>query len=115
MRKDIRRKLVMRIAVLAITAGCAAQKETPWFDDNRPFKERIDALIAEMTLEEKASQLLNDSPAIERLGIQGYNWWSEALHGVARSGKATVFPQAIGMASTFDTNLLFRIGNAISD
>src|SRR6056297_2419564 len=109
-------RLILRVLwVLCLVASAAVAQDRVWFDDNRPFKERIDALIAEMTLEEKASQLLNDSPAIERLGIQGYNWWSEALHGVARSGKATVFPQAIGMASTFDTNLLFRIGNAISD
>lgn len=109
-------RLILRVLwVVCLVASAAVAQDRVWFDDNRPFKERIDALIAEMTLEEKASQLLNDSPAIERLGIQGYNWWSEALHGVARSGKATVFPQAIGMASTFDTNLLFRIGNAISD
>jgi len=68
-----------------------------------------------MTLEEKISQMVYNSPAIDRLGISPYNWWSECLHGVARSGRATVFPQAIGLAATFDTNLIFRIGTAISD
>lgn len=89
--------------------------EHVWFDSSRPFEERIDALISEMTLEEKVSQLMNESAPIERLGIVGYDWWNEALHGVARSGKATVFPQAIGMAATFDPELLKKIGTAISD
>jgi len=68
-----------------------------------------------MTLEEKCSQMCYNSPAIERLGIPAYNWWSEALHGVARMGRATVFPQPIGMAATFDTSLIRRIADAISD
>ena len=69
------------------------------------------ALVAKMTLEEKASQLLYDSPAIPRLGIPSYNWWNEALHGVARGGTATSFPQAIGMAAMFDDALLQRLGD----
>ena len=64
------------------------------------------ALVAQMTLEEKASQLRYDAPAIPRLGIPTYNWWNEALHGVARAGTATSFPQAIGMAAMFDDELL---------
>jgi len=68
-----------------------------------------------MTLEEKCSQMLYDSPAIDRLGIPAYNWWSEALHGVARMGRATVFPQPIGMAATFDTSLIYEVASAISD
>ena len=63
------------------------------------------ALVAQMTAEEKMSQLLFESPAIERLGIQEYNWWNEACHGVARAGVATVFPQSIGMAASFDAPL----------
>lgn len=95
---------------------CGSTMEKPfWFDDRRPFEERIAALIAAMTLEEKASQLLAESPAIERLGIQAYNWWNEALHGVARSGRATVFPQAIGLSAAFDPDLMFQIGTVISD
>ena len=68
-----------------------------------------------MTIEEKASQMVHSSRPIERLNIDKYNWWNEALHGVARSAKATVFPQAIAMAATFDTILIRNVGNAISD
>ncbi len=80
-----------------------------------PVDERIEDLIKRMTLDEKASQMVYNSTAIERLGIPEYNWWSEALHGVARSAKATVFPQAIGLAATFDEELIYRISSAIGD
>ena len=72
------------------------------------------ALVDRMTLEEKASQLRFDAPAIERLGIPEYNWWNEALHGVARGGTATIFPQAIGLAAMFDDELLEKIAEAAS-
>jgi beta-glucosidase len=72
-------------------------------------------LVAQMSLKERMSQLLNASPAIERLGIPEYNWWNEALHGVARAGVATVFPQAIGLAATFDDELMYRVAEVISD
>ncbi|MCL2832283.1 MAG: glycoside hydrolase family 3 C-terminal domain-containing protein [Treponema sp.] len=78
-------------------------------------EDRIKDLISKMTLEEKVSQLLYDSPAIERLGIPKYNWWNECLHGVARAGLATVFPQAIGLAATFDEDLVHKVADAISD
>lgn len=71
-------------------------------------------LVSQMTLQEKMSQMLYNSPAIERLGIPEYNWWNEALHGVARAGVATMFPQAIGMAATFDADLLNEIGDVVS-
>ncbi len=71
-------------------------------------------LVAKMTLEEKASQLRYNSPSIKRLGIPDYNWWNEALHGVARAGVATSFPQAIGMAATFDTSLIKQVADAIA-
>ncbi|MFN2305080.1 MAG: glycoside hydrolase family 3 protein, partial [Anaerolineales bacterium] len=77
--------------------------------------ERSKDLIARMTLAEKVSQLLNAAPAIERLGIPKYDWWNEALHGVARAGIATVFPQAIGIAATWNEDLVLRMANAISD
>lgn len=76
---------------------------------------RARELVLQMSLEEKASVLLYNSPAIDRLGIKEYNWWNEASHGVARSGMATVFPHAIALASTFDTELVGKIGKAISD
>ena len=72
------------------------------------------ALVAQMTLEEIASQLLYDSPAIPRLGIPSYNWWNEALHGVARGGTATSFPQAIGMAAMFDDGMMERLGDVVA-
>lgn len=72
-------------------------------------------LVEKMTLEEKASQLRYDAPAIPRLGIPAYNWWNEALHGVARAGQATVFPQAIGLGATFDEDLLREIGDVIAE
>ena len=68
-----------------------------------------------MTLAEKISQMMNDSPAIERLDVPAYNWWNESLHGVARGGLATVFPQAIALAATWDTDQMFRVATAISD
>jgi len=79
------------------------------------LEERIDDLLGRMTLDEKVSQTLYGASAVERLGIPEYNWWNEALHGVARAGRATVFPQAIGLAATWDTELMFRVATAISD
>jgi len=79
-----------------------------------PFEQRVDDLISHMTLEEKASQLVNASRAIPRLGITAYNWWNEALHGVARNGVATVFPQAIALGATFDPALVHEMAVAIS-
>ncbi len=83
-------------------------------DENLSFKERAKALVAEMTLEEKVFQTLHGAAAIERLGIKAYNWWNEALHGVARAGVATVFPQAIGLAAAFDEDMMEEIGDHIS-
>lgn len=74
-------------------------------------RRRAEELVSQMTVEERASQLRYDAPAIERLGVPAYNWWGEALHGVARAGVATSFPQAIGMAATFDTELLQKAGD----
>ena len=78
------------------------------------FKVRAKALVAQMTAEEKCSMMQYESPAIERLGIPAYTWWNEGLHGVARAGSATVFPQAIGMAASFDEELLRQVADAIS-
>lgn len=77
-------------------------------------REYAKRLTSQMTLEEKMSQMLYESPAIDRLGIPAYNWWNEALHGVARAGVATVFPQAIALAATFDEELLRQIGDVVS-
>lgn len=81
---------------------------------NAEFEKRARELVAQMTLEEKAFQMLNGAPEIERLGIKAYNWWNEALHGVARAGTATVFPQAVSLAASFDEDLLEEVADAIS-
>lgn len=81
---------------------------------NSEYRKKAAELVSQMTLEEKVSQTLYKSVAIERLGIPAYNWWNEALHGVARAGVATVFPQAIGLGATFDEDLIEEIGDAIS-
>ncbi len=78
------------------------------------FHKKALALVAQMTIDEKISQLRHDAPAIERLGIPAYNWWSEGLHGYARAGCATVFPQAIGMAASFNTDLMEQVGDVIA-
>ena len=86
----------------------------PYQDPSLSFEERARDLVSQMTIEEKASQLRFDAPAVERLGIPAYNWWNEALHGVARAGTATTFPQAIGMAAMFDEEQMFEIADVIS-
>ena len=84
-------------------------------DTSKPIEQRVDALVDAMTLEEKVSQMIDRAPAIPRLGIPEYNWWNEGLHGVGRSGNATMFPQAIGMAATWDAPLLHEEASVISD
>ncbi|MCF8364225.1 MAG: glycoside hydrolase family 3 C-terminal domain-containing protein [Bacteroidales bacterium] len=92
-----------------------SQEPFPFQNPDLDREQRIDDMIGRLSIDEKASLLLYNSPAIERLDIPAYNWWNESLHGVARAGKATVFPQAIGLAATFDEELIFRIATAISD
>ncbi|MHA1803669.1 MAG: glycoside hydrolase family 3 C-terminal domain-containing protein [Promethearchaeota archaeon] len=92
------------------------QENTPiYLDPSQPLEKRVEDLISHMTLDEKISQLLNDAIAIERLNIPKYNWWNECLHGVGFAGIATVFPQAIGLAATFDLHLMEEVAKAISD
>jgi beta-glucosidase len=109
----------------AVVAGCTAatltlQSQSPppdrlWLNPDRPIAERVSALVGAMTLDEKVGQMMDQAPAIERLGVPAYGWWNEALHGVARAGIATVFPQAIALAATFDEPLMQRVGSVISD
>ncbi len=93
----------------------STEYDFPWYNPEIVFEDRLQLLIDEMTIEEKISQLTYDAAAIERLGVPEYNWWSEALHGVARNGRATVFPQPIGMGATFDRDLIHRVFTAVSD
>ncbi len=108
--KIIQSSLLLFMAV----AGYSQDISYPFQDPGLSVEERIEDLMDRLTPEEKASQLLYNSPAIERLGIPEYNWWNECLHGVARAGRATVFPQAIGLAATFDEDLIYRVADAIS-
>lgn len=107
--------IISVLVLLLFSPFATLAQNHPFQNADLPTEERIEDLLSRMTLEEKVSQMVHNSPGIERLGILPYNWWSEALHGVGRSGNATIFPQAIGMAATFDRDLLFRISSAISD
>jgi len=101
--------------VLLISSSSFAQKNTPAFRNaSLPMETRVADLLKQLTLEEKVSLLGYNSKPVSRLGIPAYNWWNEGLHGVARAGNATVFPQAIGMAATFNTALLLECANVIS-
>ncbi len=98
--------------LLMLAASC---NRTPDYKNpDLPVEERVEDLVSRMTLEEKVSQMVNNAPAIERLDIPAYNWWNECLHGVARAGKATVFPQAIGMAATWNPDLIKRMADITS-
>ncbi len=113
------RKLSIALALLASSAWAplaSAQTAAPGLlgDPSATPEQRARAAIERMTLEEKAHQLGHTAPAIPRLGIPQYNWWNEGLHGVARAGIATVFPQAIGMAASWDVPLLRRVGDTVS-
>ncbi len=100
----------------ATTAGAAAAPvDRRHLDTRLPLAERVRCLVSQMTLREKIAQMLHQAPPIPRLGVPRYVWWNECLHGVGRAGKATVFPQAIGLAATFDVPLLRRVAAAIGD
>jgi len=110
--------LIALTIALASPYGLLAQpaktaRAAPYLDPNLPVNIRVDDLVSRMTLEEKASQLVNQSRAIPRLNIPEYDWWSEALHGVARAGVATVFPEPIGLAATFDVPLIHEMAAVI--
>ena len=101
---------------LLLTLACFGQtaEQPAYLNPDLPAEKRAADLVGRMTLEEKVLQMQNSAPALPRLNIPAYDWWNEALHGVARAGRATVFPQAIGLAATFDTDLMHRIADVIS-
>lgn len=106
---------IIFIIVLFTVIQCTTNKpEYPFRNTDLSVEERVNDLVSRMTLEEKISQMQNGSPAIPRLGIAEYNWWNECLHGVARNGIATVFPQAIGMAATWNPELIEKEADIIS-
>lgn len=100
-----------------LTLGCKPTSNYRFLfqDPKIPIEQRVNDLVSRLTLDQKISQLMNQSPGIDSLGIPAYNWWSEGLHGIARAGIATVFPQAIGMAATFDDSLIYKVATVISD
>ena len=108
------KKLFLLSILLCGTLSLTAQNE-PYKNPQLSPEERAADLTSRLTLEEKVALMQNTSPAVERLGIKPYNWWNEALHGVARAGEATVFPQTIGMAASFDPDLLYKVFDAVSD
>ena len=110
-----RGQIVLLFLALFCCAFAVAAETPAYLDPERDLDERARDLVSRMTVPEKVEQLGFDAPAIERLGVPSYNWWNECLHGVARAGRATVFPQAIGLAATFDDRLVHRVATAISD
>ena len=104
------------MALLALTRAPSRSEppaDAPYLDPDLPPERRASDLVSRMTLEEKVLQMQSTAPAIPRLGVRAYNWWNEALHGVAQ-GRATVFPQAIGLAATWNTDLMLRVADVIS-
>lgn len=111
MRKVYRLMFVLNFLAL----NTYAQEKFPFNNPNLTTEQRVNDLVSRMTVDEKISQLMDSSPAIKRLGVPEYNWWNESLHGVARAGYATVFPQSISIASSWDRQLIFDVASAISD
>jgi beta-glucosidase len=97
-----------------LVAQAVVTNKAAYLNPDLPVAQRVDDLVSRMTLTEKVSQMQNEAPSIPRLHVTEYDWWNEGLHGVARSGYATVFPQAIGLAATWDTGLMHRVADAIS-
>ncbi|MBN2651432.1 MAG: glycoside hydrolase family 3 C-terminal domain-containing protein [Spirochaetales bacterium] len=117
MKRSISLVLSM-LAVFLFSCSGTVDRSLPYFDDSLSYEERAEDLLSRLTLTEKARLMSNHftkSYGIPRLGIPKYNWWNEALHGVARAGEATVFPQAIGLASVWDSEHHFKVATAISD
>lgn len=122
-----RQPSLLQLGALSLALACSSTREAPPAQTpagataaasgaaSQAPEERARALVAQLTLDEKIGQMMHDAPAVERLGIPAYNWCSEALHGVARAGLATVFPQAIGLAATWDQALMHEVATAISD
>src|SRR6476660_1102881 len=107
--------LLLTLCLLDSSRTVGGQTSSPRYKDpSRPFETRVDDLVSRMTLEEKVSQMMNAAPAIPRLDIPAYDWLNEGLHGVARAGVATVFPQAIGLAAMWSTRRLHEVAVAIS-
>ncbi|MFI5157232.1 MAG: glycoside hydrolase family 3 C-terminal domain-containing protein [Sphingobacteriales bacterium] len=111
----MKKRIFIAVVLSLFGVGQLQAQILPYQNVKLPFEQRANDLVSRMTLEEKVSQMVDEAPPIPRLGISEYNWWNECLHGVARAGLATVFPEPIGSAASFDTGLIHRIANATSD
>ncbi|MCI7400432.1 MAG: glycoside hydrolase family 3 C-terminal domain-containing protein [Prevotella sp.] len=109
------KKQLITTFMALFTMGAGAQNMLPYQNPNLSPEERADDLISRLTIEEKTALMMDQSPAIERLGIPSFQWWNEALHGVGRNGYTTVFPITMGMAASWDDALLYRCFDAVSD
>jgi beta-glucosidase len=109
------KKYLLSLLLFLFSTSVSAQYKHAFQNTRLPHPQRADSLIALLTIDEKINLLLYNNDGVERLGIPKYNWWNEALHGVARAGRATVFPQAIAMAATFNDDLIYKVADAISD
>lgn len=109
------RLLSVALGALCLFPASHAEESYPFRDTTLPVERRVDDLLSRLTLEEKVQLMMNGSPAIERLGVPAFEWWSEALHGVGRNGLSTVFPSCIGMAASFDDDLISEVFTAVSD
>ncbi len=111
-------KIILILAGIFFVNSCAPKQkgqDYPFLNHKLSVEKRVEDLVGRMNLDEKIEQMVNQAPAIERLGIPEYNWWGECLHGVARAGLATVYPQAIGLGATWDEELMLRVSTSISD
>lgn len=108
-------KLHTILPLLFVSVFSFGQQNPVYKNPQYSAEQRAEDIVSKMTLEEKVSQMVYNSPAIERLGVPEYNWWNEALHGIARNGIATVFPQAIGLAATWDRDVIYKAASVISD
>jgi len=108
------RKNIFFFLAISLLISCTSDKNPRYLNTGVTTEKRVEDLVSRMTLEEKVSQMLYTADSIERLGIPEYNWWNECLHGVARAGKATVFPQAIGLAATWDREMIYKMADVTS-
>ncbi len=118
-KRTVRLVVILELVIFFIALATSVAQTTQssgaplYLDPSQPVDARVNDLVSRMTLEEKASQLVNQARAIPRLQVPEYDWWNEALHGVARAGTATVFPEPIGLAATFDAPLIHQMATAI--
>ncbi|MFW5774615.1 MAG: glycoside hydrolase family 3 N-terminal domain-containing protein, partial [Tangfeifania sp.] len=110
------KKIFLNLFMISVSVAASAQFiNFEYLNTNLSVDERVDILVSQMTTEEKIDQMVYTAPAIPRLGVPEYNWWNESLHGVARAGYATVFPQSITIAASWDNDLMFNVASTISD